>query len=310
MATDNLFNEVLDFPNPEAQARFAKLVGLDNTKQRLVNEAVLLLDKDLINNWSQRHHGGTIAATEEMTSRSPLIILAGDVGTGKTELAETFVDEVARKMRVEGTLYELSLSARGKGAVGEMTSLIGNAFKTVADETPASQNGGRISKISALLIDEGDSLAQSREATQMHHEDRAGVNALIKGVDGLRRKNIPTLVILCTNRIDAIDPAVKRRAAHIAILSRPNDEQRQALLSDLLAGVTLNPTELLELTRLTGQDEANGRLYGFTYSDIRQRLVPEAIMLAATRDVPLSYSIFTEVLQTVQPTRPFEEAGK
>jgi hypothetical protein len=30
-------------------------------------------------------------------------------------------------------------------------------------------------------VDEGDALAQSRDLAQMHHEDRAGVNALIRG---------------------------------------------------------------------------------------------------------------------------------
>ena len=30
-----------------------------------------------------------------------------------------------------------------------------------------------------LLVDEADALAQSREAAQMHHEDRAGVNAFL-----------------------------------------------------------------------------------------------------------------------------------
>ena len=213
-------------------------------------------------------------------------------------------------MRVDGTLYELSLAARGKGAVGEMTTLIGDAFKAVTEETPAAQSGERVKKVSALLIDEGDTLAQSREASQMHHEDRAGVNALIKGIDGLRRKNIPTLVILCTNRLNAIDPAIKRRAAHVAILKRPNEVQREALLRDLLNGVTFAPDDILRLVQATGEtpgDEKNG--YGYTYSDIRQRLIPEAVMLAVTRDAPLNYALFDEVLQKIQPTRPFEEIG-
>ena len=64
----------------------------------------------------------------------------------------------------------------------------------------------------------------------MHHEDRAGVNAFIRGVDRLAEKRLPAAVILCTNRLSAIDPAVQRRAADIFEFRRPNDAQRRAVL--------------------------------------------------------------------------------
>ena len=91
------------------------LIGVDEVKQRLVTKARLLLDHQLVSAWSERHHKGLIRAVNEIAERPPLIILAGDVGTGKTELAETFVDAVARQMRVDGKLYALSLAARGEG---------------------------------------------------------------------------------------------------------------------------------------------------------------------------------------------------
>ncbi len=307
MVNTDLFSEVLDFPDPEAQQRFAKLVGVDEVKQRLVGEATFLLDHQLVNTWSERHHGGTIRAAREMSTRPPLIILAGDVGTGKTALAETFMDAVARRMGVEGTLYALSLAARGEGAVGQMSTLIGAAFKIVADESRAGQRAGKPSKISVLLVDEGDALAQSRELTQMHHEDRAGVNALIKGIDGLKRHNSPVLVVLCTNRLSALDPAVRRRAAYTMTLQRPNAVQRLLLLADLLAGSKVNDAGLHQLVVLTGS--TGSREYGYTYSDLRQRLVPEAVILAVTRDVPLSYSVLAEAIQLAPPTRPFAREG-
>ena len=73
-----------------------------------------------------------------------------------------------------------------------------------------------------LVIDEADALAQSREMAQMHHEDRAGVNALIRGIDELAGRRLPIAVVLCTNRPDAIDPAVRRRAAEIFRFERPD----------------------------------------------------------------------------------------
>jgi SpoVK/Ycf46/Vps4 family AAA+-type ATPase len=305
VVSTDLFSEVLNFPDPEAQQRYAALVGVEEVKQRLVGEAVMLLNHSIVTTWSERHHKVIIRAAQELSSRPPLIILAGDVGTGKTELAETFVDAVARYMRVEGTLYALSLAARGEGAVGQMSTLIGNAFRAVADESRTGYRAGKPSRINVLLVDEGDALAQSRELVQMHHEDRAGVNALIKGIDSLRRHNLPVLVVLCTNRLSALDPAVKRRAAYIVTLQRPNEAQRRALLSDLLEGVALNDDELNQLIALTGS--VDGRDFGYTYSDLRQRLVPEAVIWGVTHNVPLSYQILVEAVKRVPPTRPFTQ---
>ena len=62
------------------------------------------------------------------------MILAGDVGSGKTELAETIGDAVARHEGIEVLLLPLSLSARGQGKVGEMTQLISAAFDFTVKE--------------------------------------------------------------------------------------------------------------------------------------------------------------------------------
>lgn len=305
MVSVDVFSEVFDYPDPEAESRYSALVGIDEIKERLVGEAIMLLDQSLVGNWSQRHHGKVISAAQELASRPPLIILAGDVGTGKTELAETFISEVTRRMRVEGRLFALSLSARGEGAVGQMTSLIGGAFATVADNAKGGRREGVASRISVLLVDEGDALAQSRESTQMHHEDRAGVNALIKGVDSLRRHNLPALVVLCTNRLNALDPAVRRRAALTVELQRPNDAQRRALFGGLLGDVVIPVDDLERLVSATGP--VAERPYGYTYSDLRQRLIPEAVILSVSRDVPLSADMLFEAIQRVSPTRPFNE---
>ena len=189
-----------------------------------------------------------------------------------------------------------------------MSTLIGNAFKTVADESRVGYRTGKPSKISVLLVDEGDALAQSRELVQMHHEDRAGVNALIKGIDSLRRHNLPVLVILCTNRLSALDPAVRRRAAYIVTLQRPDEAQRRVLLSNLLEGVALNDDELNQLVALTGP--VDGRDFGYTYSDLRQRLVPKAVILGGTYNVPLSHKVLADAVKRVPPTRPFAQEGE
>lgn len=131
MSLDLLFGQIVELPDPYAQERFAALVGIDDVKDRLVTEATILLDPEIVERWSKSHHGHMSVAAAEVSHRTPLIVLGGDVGTGKTEVAETFGDSVARSMKVDITLYPLALSARGKGAVGEMTSLLTEAFAEV-----------------------------------------------------------------------------------------------------------------------------------------------------------------------------------
>lgn len=304
VTADGLFGHIANFPDPSAQERFAALVGVDDIKERLVTEATLLLDPGFVERWSNKHYKTITRAAAEVTKRTPLLVLAGDVGTGKTEVAETFGDAVARQMKVEITLYPLSLSARGKGAVGEMTSLIAQAFsQVVAVASKARDSAGRVRHGVILLVDEADALAQSRELAQMHHEDRAGVNSLIRGISRMSDERLPVLTVLCTNRPGALDPAIVRRAATILRFARPHDEQRRQLLTALLEGSGITATEIDKIVSLTGPRD--GQPFGCTYSDIRQRLVPEAVLACAAVDQPLAGADLIARAETFQPTRPF-----
>ncbi len=121
----DLFEEVLELPDPAAQRRYTRLVGLDHVKDRLGKEAALLLNPKLLRDWSERHHDGrVIAAVVQFEKRPPLIVFAGDVGTGKTTLAESFGDPIARAHRIAVRVMRLSLRTRGTGVVGEMTRLL------------------------------------------------------------------------------------------------------------------------------------------------------------------------------------------
>ena len=89
--------------------------------------------------------------------------------------------------------------ARGESA--KWTQLLSSAFEFVLGEArklkSSSSNRSRGAVI--LLVDEADALAQSREATQMHHEDKAGVNAFLRGIDKLSNERLPVAVIMCTS---------------------------------------------------------------------------------------------------------------
>ncbi|MBN8708123.1 MAG: AAA family ATPase [Verrucomicrobia bacterium] len=167
-----LFESIVEFPDPEAQERYASLIGLDEAKERLEKEAESILRPDLLEEWSKKHHGKRLPALDLLGRRPPLIIFAGDVGTGKTELSSTFGDCLARRTGIPVQLFSLSLRARGAGFVGDMTKLITEALQVFRSKCPkAPTTGKKPTGAAILLIDEADSLAQSRELAQMHHEE-------------------------------------------------------------------------------------------------------------------------------------------
>lgn len=301
-----LFERPLTLPDADARERLNRLVGMDDKIRRLSNVLSVLINPAGLQQWLAKYHADGNHLLEAVLRRPPLVVLCGDVGSGKTELAETIGDQVARQEKIDITLLPLSLSSRGQGRVGEMTQLITAAFDYAFSEaakfksTQGAARGGVI-----LLVDEADALAQSRESDQMHHEDRAGVNAFIRGVDRLASGNIPAAVVMCTNRLSALDPAVRRRAAEILVFERPDNAQREEVLQRRLGAVGFGKADIQALVIATGAHEA--RSYGFTYSDLTQRLLP-AIVLDAYPAGPIKPARAVELARSIAPTPPFKDA--
>ncbi|PZO22608.1 MAG: ATPase [Leptolyngbya foveolarum] len=306
---DELFERRSIYPDVEPQQRLARLVGLDDYKSRLTKLLGVLVNPKGLEMWANKYHPDAGDLLSSVLTRTPLVVLAGDVGSGKTELAETIGDAVARSESIDITLLPLSLSSRGQGRVGEMTKLLSLAFQyTVAEAEKFKSNTGKARGAVILLIDEADAIAQSRESNQMHHEDRAGVNAFIRGIDSIAKSQAPAAVIMCTNRLDSLDPAIKRRAAEILLFSRPNDDQRKAVIEPLLVSLGLQHTQIAEIVKATGGEHSN-KGYGFTFSDLTQRLLP-TIILDAYPNGPVDAKRALEIANSIVPTTPFNEEGQ
>ena len=305
ISLDDLFDRRLDYPDMDAQKRYVRLVGVDNAKKRLTKVLAILVNPEGPRSWAKRFHPRGSVLLDYLERRPPLVILAGDVGTGKTELAETVGDAVARQEGIGVTMYPMSLAARGTGQVGEMTKLLASAFDYVLDAAQAlKQERPKAGGAVILLVDEADALTQSRGEGQMHHEDRAGVNAFIRGVDRLAEKRLPAVVVLCTNRLSAIDPAVQRRAAEIFEFRRPDEGQRQAVMETPLAEAGLSPREIERLVQMTGPKSHTE--VGFTFSDLTQRLLP-ALVLDAYPDRAISFTRAEELVAEMRPTQQFRD---
>jgi AAA+ superfamily predicted ATPase len=301
-----LFERTVTLPDVDARMRLERLIGMDDKINHLAKILGVLINPHGLQKWLTDHHAGASSLLDAVLRRPPLVILCGDVGSGKTELAETIGDRVARKEKIEITLLPLSLSSRGQGRVGEMTQLVSAAFEQAhADAAKLKPTKGAARGGVILLVDEADALAQSREADQMHHEDRAGVNAFIRGIDRIANARVPAAVLMCTNRLTALDPAVRRRAADILQFARPTAEQRLDVFRRWLGEGGFKPSDLTALAEVTGERGKGG--YGFTFSDLTQRLLP-AIVLDAYPDGPIKAARALEIAHSMMPTPPFRDA--
>jgi AAA+ superfamily predicted ATPase len=306
MAVDmmTLFERRMSYPHPEARDRLARLVGLDDHISRLTKVLGLLVHPGGLRRWGDEHHPGADGLINSVLTRPPLVILGGDVGSGKTELAETIADAVARQEGIEIDLLPLSLSARGQGRVGEITQLISAAFDfTVKEANTIERNTEGSEGAVILLVDEADALAQSRETADMQHEEISGVNAFIRGIDRLANGRLPAAVIMCTNRYDALDPAVIRRAAEILVFGRPDAEKRRLLLSPKLNELGFDEDEIDAMVAATGPRDGRA---GFTFSDLTQRLIP-AIVLDAYPDRAILPDRALKIAQEMVATSPFTD---
>jgi AAA+ superfamily predicted ATPase len=265
-----LFELELALPNAGIEASAKRLVGFENRYQKLHRALRLLADPEELRAWSRKHHHRELAVCAAVADRYPLVIFAGDVGTGKTVTAEGACDRLAREARKEAMLFKLSTRVRGSGKVGQMSTLLNQAFDVVAKQAGKSRQA-------FLIIDEGDSLASTRDTVQSHHEDKVAVNTIIQKVDDLRRQSGRVLVFLCTNRPRALDPAIVRRAAVSEQFNRPTDQEREELFRMDLNGLAVSDQTIRELVRLTGARDGRP---GLTFSDLRSKLLPDALCRA------------------------------
>jgi len=287
-----IFDNILELPDRAIQERSKALIGFDNRFDRVFGNLRLLIDPDGLKEWSLKQHGVELPAIAHLTDRHPLVILAGDVGTGKTVSAEAIADRAVRELGREGFFLRLSTRVRGEGLHGQMGGLVNDAFAQLKEQVGKK-------RIAFLLIDEADAIASSRSTLQMHQEEKAAVNTLIQKLDEMRDMKGRAIVFMSTNRLNFLDEAIVRRAAVVLEFSRPSASERAELFTTYLEGAGLLKKDIIELVALTGPEQNDG--LGHTFSDITLRVIPEAVALCFP-DMKLTLAALVETIQRVNPS--------
>ena len=297
MNQTRIFDSEIPLPDESLAAKERTLLGFEPRYIHVRDRLRLLLHMDDLAKWNRKHHGGKLLVCDLVAEQYPLIIFHGDVGTGKTATAECIANRLVRESKVEDSLlFKLSNRVRGSGKVGEMGTLIVDAFQKI------TQTVGK-SRRAILVIDEGDSLATSRSQDHSHHEDKVAVNTLIQCVDDIRRFGGRIVVFLCTNRLSVLDAAVQRRAAVVEEFRRPTSEERGDLFAMDLAA--LSPSAA-EISRLVHATDARDGMPAWTYSDIRLRLYPAALAIAFP-DHALTLNHLHTALASLRPSPAVED---
>lgn len=276
-------------PTREGMKDFEALLGIDAIKEALTDELALILDRTRMEAWAQKHHTKGLGILDITKSTLPLVLLSGDVGCGKTALAACVATPVARAIDQRIVCLETPSDIRGGGHVGELSARVTEAF------TQAKARAAAIGR-AILVIDEADDLATGRSQMQAHHEDRAGVNVLIKQINQLASNPAPVALIMITNRANALDPAVLRRAALRLNFQRPNEKARFAVFQRILHGTKATDAQINELVKLTTHKTS------FTFSDLTDRIARLALRRAWKSDQPFGFLALKAAIAEVEPS--------
>ncbi len=188
------------------------------------------------------------------------VLLQGPPGTGKTLMARAVANEI------DAHFTDISGPEIMSKYYGESEEQLREVFEEAAENAPA-----------VVFIDEIDSIAPKRDDTSGDVERRV-VAQLLSLMDGLEERN-EVVVIGATNRVDALDPALRRggrfdREIEVGV---PDKEGRTEILQVHTRGMPLADGIDIE--------QYAENTHGFVGADIEQ-LAKEAAMNALRRIRP------------------------
>ena len=166
------------------------------------------------------------------------LLLYGPPGTGKTQIARTLANEAGM-----GFIARSTAELKGQ-YLGQAESRIAQSFESARANSPA-----------ILFIDEIDALTATRGGDQGDALQAEALTQLLQEMDGIRAHAGFVFVMAATNRLDAIDAAVRSRFSKQIEIGLPDTPGRVALLRALLVGRPV--AEDLDLVALAAQTEGH-----------------------------------------------------
>jgi len=277
-------------PDQQAEREYGLLVGIDEQKSEMLKTLSLILDPGRVTAWQKKYYKHGLGILSHIENGSPLIMLSGEVGCGKTALAQTIGTPLALALGHPVKVFETPSNIRGGGMVGGLSNRVTEAFESAKAKLKDGETG-------ILIIDEADDLATSRSQNQAHHEDRAGLNVLIKQIDGIKKSKKNLAVIMITNRINVLDPAVRRRTALQLNFERPTGKKLEAVLDMLFKGVVHTKQDLKKLLNFI-----DTKTVPYSFSDLIQRVGKQAVYYAIDHDKPFDADLYYQILCITEPT--------
>lgn len=277
-------------PNQSDEEAYKDLIAIDKQKEMLLHTLELFFNKAKVEQWQKKHHPKGLDFFQNLTGGTPLIILSGDVGCGKTALAHSIASPLAKRLDKRIMVYETPSNIRGAGRVGEISNRITDAFEQVKSKIKVGQLG-------LLIIDEADDLATDRDQNQAHHEDRAGLNVLIKQIDLIARESIELGVILITNRLKVLDPAIIRRATQVIEFGRPDESSRKLVFERLFKGSFLNDEDYKELIEASAHPDTP-----YSFSDLIQKAGKQSLYYAVQNNLPFGKEVYLKAIKETKPS--------
>jgi transitional endoplasmic reticulum ATPase len=215
------------------------------------------------------------------------VLLHGPPGTGKTLIAKAVANEI------DASFHTISGPEIMSKYYGESEEKLREIFEEAEESAPA-----------IVFVDELDSIAPKREDAGGDVERRV-VAQLLSLMDGLEERG-EVVVIAATNRVDAIDPALRRggrfdREIEIGV---PDRDGRLEILQVHTRGMPLSDSVDIE--------QYADNTHGFVGADIEQ-LSKEAAMTALRRVRPQldleADEVPAEALESIQVTeQDFKQA--
>lgn len=146
------------------------------------------------------------------------VLLHGPPGTGKT----SFVRACAAEAKVPMLCFTAAVLEQKW--YGESPKILAAAFELARQRAPA-----------IVFIDEVDSFGRQRSEM-----DQACVYTmkceLLRHMDALSGSESGVIAVACTNCVDALDPALRRRFPLQIEIGRPNREERASILQAIVRG--------------------------------------------------------------------------